>query len=150
QSLDAYDQEAVIADILLNRKFSEHWSGSVGLAGETERIKQEGVTRNYTLLGIPITAKYDSTDNLFEPTKGIRALASVTPTQSFGSSTATFVLLQISGSTYFDLGEPGRSVLALRGLIGSAQGAEQFDLPPDKRFYAGGSATVRGYKYQSI
>jgi translocation and assembly module TamA len=41
-------------------------------------------------------------------------------------------------------------VLALRGLVGSAQGASEFDLPPDQRFYAGGSGTVRGYKYQSV
>jgi translocation and assembly module TamA len=65
------------------------------------------------------------------------------------------VLAQVSGSTYldladFDLAESGRSVLALRGTTGLAGGAGQFDLPPDKRFYAGGSATVRGYKYQSI
>ena len=44
----------------------------------------------------------------------------------------------------------GRSVIALRGLIGTAQGASLFSLPPDQRFYGGGSATVRGYKYQSI
>jgi translocation and assembly module TamA len=31
-----------------------------------------------------------------------------------------------------------------------AQGASQFALPPDQRFYGGGSATVRGYRYQSI
>ena len=41
-------------------------------------------------------------------------------------------------------------MLALRGLIGDAEGADQFDLPPDQRFYAGGSATVRGYNYQSV
>jgi translocation and assembly module TamA len=41
-------------------------------------------------------------------------------------------------------------VLALRALIGSVQGAGQFELPPDQRFYGGGSATVRGFKYQSI
>jgi translocation and assembly module TamA len=58
--------------------------------------------------------------------------------------------MQVSGSGYLDLGEPGRSVLALRGTVGDVEGASQFDLPPDKRFYAGGSATVRGYKYQSI
>ncbi len=89
------------------------------------------------------------------PTRGIRAAASVTPTQSLGHQSVTFVLLQVSGSTYFDLARlnltaPGRSVLALRGLIGDAEGATQFDLPPDKRFYAGGSATVRGYRYQSV
>jgi translocation and assembly module TamA len=41
-------------------------------------------------------------------------------------------------------------VIALRGLAGSVQGASEFGLPPDQRFYAGGSATVRGYKYQSV
>ena len=46
--------------------------------------------------------------------------------------------------------QPGRSVLAVRGLIGSAVGASQFELPPDQRFYGGGSATVRGFRYQSI
>jgi translocation and assembly module TamA len=41
-------------------------------------------------------------------------------------------------------------VLALRALIGSVQGASTFDLPPDQRFYAGGSGTIRGYKFQSV
>jgi translocation and assembly module TamA len=48
------------------------------------------------------------------------------------------------------LATPGRSVLALRGVVGATEGVTQFELPPDKRFYAGGSATVRGFKYQSI
>jgi translocation and assembly module TamA len=75
----------------------------------------------------------------------------VTPTQSLaGVNSKPFVLAQASASTYLDLGKPGRSVLALRGVVGVSGGASQFDLPPDKRFYAGGSATVRGYKYQSI
>jgi translocation and assembly module TamA len=29
-------------------------------------------------------------------------------------------------------------------------GASNLDLPPDQRLYAGGSPTVRGYRYQSI
>jgi translocation and assembly module TamA len=45
---------------------------------------------------------------------------------------------------------PGRSVIAARVLAGAAQGAGEFSLPPDQRFYAGGSATVRGYRYQSV
>ena len=64
-------------------------------------------------------------------------------------SNATFVIIQANASTYIDLASfgwtaPGRSVLALRGLIGTAQGATLFSLPPDQRFYGGGSATVRG------
>lgn len=151
QNLDAYARQAVSGDVLLNRKFSEHWSRSIGLAIEQERITQEGVSQDYTLLGLPMALKYDSTDSLLDPGRGIRAAASVTPTQPLSAPrTSSFVLMQASASSYLDLGEPGRSVLALRGLIGDAIGASRFDLPPDKRFYAGGSATVRGFIYQSI
>ena len=154
QNLLAYDQNAVSADILLKRTFLTHWSGSIGISGEAERITQEGITRNYALVGLPLAVKYDSTNSLLDPTDGLRAAATATPTHSFGGSHASFVLAQLSGSTYLDMSSlwdnPGRSVVALRGLIGTAAGASQFELPPDQRFYAGGSATVRGYKYQSI
>ncbi|MGH7191227.1 MAG: BamA/TamA family outer membrane protein, partial [Acetobacteraceae bacterium] len=46
--------------------------------------------------------------------------------------------------------KPGRSVLALRGMVGVALGTGLDALPADKRFYAGGSGTVRGYKYLSV
>jgi translocation and assembly module TamA len=154
QNLLAYDQNAVSADVLLKRTFLTHWSGSIGISGEAERIGQEGITRNYTLVGLPIAVKYDDTNSLLDPTDGLRAAATAMPTYSFGGSHASFVLMQLSGSTYLDMSSlwnnPGRSVVALRGLVGAAEGASQFELPPDQRFYAGGSATVRGYKYQSI
>ncbi len=41
-------------------------------------------------------------------------------------------------------------MIAVRGLVGTAQGASTFQIPPDQRFYAGGSATVRGYRFQSV
>ena len=158
QKLDAYDQDALTAGVLLNRKFSDVWSASVGLAAERERILQDSVTRDYTLLGVPVSVKYNSTgivNPLMDPVRGIRAALTVTPTQSFGASSATFVIIQGNAAAYVDLASigwtaPGRSVIALRTLIGSAQGASLFSLPPDQRFYGGGSGTVRGFRYQSI
>jgi len=151
QSLTAYDRQALTGDLLLSRKFAQHWSVSLGLAAEQERVTQEGETQDYTLLGLPGTLKYDDTDNLLDPTRGFRAAVLATPTQPLaGPQTEAFLSLQVSGSGYFDLGEPGRSVLAVRGLIGDVLGASADALPPDKRFYAGGSATVRGYKFLSV
>jgi translocation and assembly module TamA len=114
--------------------------------------------RDYTLVALPLTAKFDSTgltNPLDDALHGVRAALSAAPTQSFGDRSATFLILQATASTYFDFSSigwtaPGRSVLALRGLVGSAQGATAFDLPPDQRFYGGGSTTVRGFKYQSV
>lgn len=151
QSLNAYDQKAVSTGVLINRRFTPEWAGSAGLTAEQEQITQQGLTADYTLLGLPITARYDDTESLLDPTRGIRATFSATPMQPLVGPTQTpFVNLQASASTYFDLADPGRSVLALRGLIGVIEGAGQFDIPADKRFYAGGSATVRGYRFQAV
>jgi translocation and assembly module TamA len=158
QDLEAYDQRAYTAGASLHRKISPEWTLSLGVSGLEETIVQQGVSRDYTLLAVPFTAKYDNTgltNPLLDPTRGARVTFTATPTLSLGQKTSTFAILQASGSTYFDLGRfwfdtEGRSVLALRALIGSVQGAGQFELPPDQRFYGGGSATVRGFKYQSI
>jgi translocation and assembly module TamA len=150
QALKAYDQRAVTQKAALDRKLSPHWTVSYGISGEQEDIAQEGVDRHYDLASLPLTAKYDTTTSLLNPTSGIRARFSVTPTDALGRGNSGFVILQASGSTYFDFGTKGRSVLALRGLLGEVPGTATFALPPDQRFYAGGSATVRGFKYQSI
>ncbi|MEA2777767.1 MAG: translocation and assembly module TamA [Acetobacteraceae bacterium] len=150
QSLQAYEQTALLEKIAINRKLSPHWFVSVGLSGEQESILQEDVTRHFNLVGIPASIRYDSTTSLLDPTDGIRATLSVTPTQSLGNPGATFFISQLAGSTYLDVFSDGRSVVALRGILGKVSGAGVFDLPPDQRFYAGGSATVRGYRFQTL
>jgi translocation and assembly module TamA len=158
QDLQSYNQTAIIAGPSLRRKLSPEWTASAGLTGTEESIIQEGVTRDYTLLGVPLTAQFDSThvkSPLDDPLRGLRATLIATPTESFSGHAATFVILQAQAATYFDLhrlglAKPGMSVIAIRGLVGSVQGATDFDLPPDQRFYGGGSATVRGFRYQSI
>jgi translocation and assembly module TamA len=85
----------------------------------------------------------------------MRNSLSVTPTRSLGDSSADFLIDQIKIATYFDLDRllalsPGRSVIAARALVGLAQGAGEYTLPPDQRFYGGGSASIRGYAYQAV
>ena len=153
EQLDAYDQTAEIASAYLRRKYSPLWSAGVGLTASYDQVAQEKADHLYQLVGLPLTVNYDSTgltDLLRDPVGGARASVAVTPTQSFGANYLTFLVLQASGSAYFDLGEPGRSVLALRALAGSILGGSNVELPPDQRLYAGGSATVRGFAYQSI
>jgi translocation and assembly module TamA len=115
-------------------------------------------TYYYTLIQLPIAITFDSTDlasPLDDPTHGMRDSLSITPTHSLGASSATFLIDQIKLATYFDLDKllplsPGRSVLAARLVVGLAQGAGEYSLPPDQRFYGGGSASIRGYAYQAV
>ncbi|HEY0767085.1 MAG TPA: BamA/TamA family outer membrane protein, partial [Steroidobacteraceae bacterium] len=170
QSLRAYDQTAETSGVTLSRKISDIWSASIGISAVHETIAQETTTHVYTLFALPLGILYDSTGRpspLLDASHGLRASLSIAPTLSRGQPNATFFVTQAGITTYLDLRRlfrtgPGRSVLALRALGASAPGATEFDetiggqqvrvpaMPPDQRFYAGGSGTVRGYRYQSV
>jgi translocation and assembly module TamA len=158
QSLQAYDQTARTTSVTLNRKISSMWSVSVGGASADEKIIQENITHFYTLLALPLSVGYDSTNlssPLEDPRHGIRGSISVTPTLALGHPNSIFIISQIKLAGYFDLNkllptDPGRTVLAARALAGLAEGAGELSLPPDQRFYGGGSGTIRGYRYQSV
>jgi translocation and assembly module TamA len=178
-SLWAYDQTALTGGVTLARKISSHWNVSVGATATEETIIQTtgeetittmvdnmpvpevvGVdtTYHYTLLALPLNATFDSTNVatlLEDPRRGIRASASLAPTLAIGKPDSTFLISQIQLAGYFDLEHllptaPGRTVFAARALAGLAEGAGELSLPPDQRFYAGGSGTIRGYVYQSV
>jgi translocation and assembly module TamA len=178
QALQAYTQTEEAVGTSLSRKLSSVWSLTAGLTYEHEIIDQASlatcplleqdavvipqcprVQYRYDLGLLAVSTYYDSTDlssPLVDPTHGYRISMSVTPTFSYGSSGKTFIVTQASIATYYDMhklfpGDPaGRSVIAARVASGVALGATQFSLPPDQRFYAGGSGTVRGYRYQSV
>ncbi len=129
-------------------------------AGCTEVIfTTQRLPSHYELVAIPFILTYNTTgldSPIEDATHGIRASFSETPTLSLGTRNAKFFITQGNIAYYLDLHDlrlnpdPGRSVLALRALGGLAQGAGQFGLPPDQRFYAGGSGTIRGYRYQAV
>ena len=158
QSLQAYDQNSKTASAVLSRKLSSVWTVSAGVSTSNEHVSQEGSINDYVLVALPLTAGYDSTNlisPLLDPLHGFRGLLSVTPTLAIGTPDVTFLIMQMTVAGFYDLNNllptaPGRSVLAARVLAGTAQGAGEFSLPPDQRFYAGGSGTVRGYRYQSV
>jgi translocation and assembly module TamA len=172
QHLEAYDQTSKSVGFSVTRKLSNVWSISMGVTASDETISQivsvttdangqvveDRETFFYTLVAVPVALSYDSTNlvaPLDDPVHGIRGSLSVTPTLAIGHPNSTFIITQLRAAAFFDLAEllstaPGGSVLAARALLGKAQGASQLSLPPDQRFYAGGSATIRGFAYQSV
>jgi translocation and assembly module TamA len=104
--------------------------------------------QRYTLIGIPVYAKRDSTDDLLNPTMGDREGLTVTPYTDPGNSSLTFISGRVNGSYYQRLGDSDRYVVAVLGAIGATVGVSLDELPKDKRFYAGGGGSVRGYGFQ--
>ncbi|AOX21166.1 hypothetical protein A0U90_03240 [Kozakia baliensis] len=158
QLLYSYHQTALLVRGGIIRRLNRHWSIAGSLSVEQEAIRQFGDTRNYFIASIPLSATFDNTDlsNPIDPaTHGMRANVNITPSESLENGSSFFTVMSGSVSTYFDLhriglSRPGRSVIAVRGLVGSVQGASTYQIPPDQRLYAGGPATVRGFRYQGV
>jgi translocation and assembly module TamA len=154
----AYNSRQGLFSPGIERRFGRFLT--LGLAVEAIRANVEGLafadtltaaqrTQNYSLLGIPAYLKFDGTDNLLNPTRGWRALISLTPARTLSTTQdLSFVTSLVSGSTYWSVAADDRAVLAAQAAVASLAGAPLAELPADQRVYAGGGGSIRPYGYQ--
>jgi translocation and assembly module TamA len=147
---DAYVRDAVTLTAGVRHRFDDYFSLQVGVDFEQAYVEDTFGDRADFVAGIPIDAIYDSTDSLLDPTEGIRASARVEPFVFLGEAGAGPVLAKGSLSAYQALDERDRFIIAGRVAGGSLIGADVTDVPPARRFYAGGGGSIRGYEYQSV
>ena len=146
----AYERVAGIVTAAVERQITDQLKVSAGITSERGRVRNTDRTYQVALIGVPLTATYDGSDNLLNPVRGFRLGATVTPWIPVGGSEsqARFLATTLNGSTYYDFGGDGRYVGAARLGLGSIVGAGLSSIPPDRRFYAGGGGSVRGYGFQ--
>jgi len=148
QDTDAYDEQTASGFAGLEKRFREIWTAAVGVTAEYSRIDEDGVESTYALIGIPLSAARDGTDDLLDPREGTRLRLTATPFFATIEDDVSFTIFEATGSAYFGLGKDRRLVPALRTRIGSIVGADTLDIPITKRFFAGGGGSVRGYEFQ--
>jgi len=145
---EAFDGERVLANTLVTQKFSRKFRVGVGLGLEASKFDQEGVdTTAYLVEGLA-RAVLDTRDSLLNPVKGFNIEGSVIPTYNFGDESGTFTTLTLDASTYKCVSD--KFVLAGRVGTGTILSKDFETVPQNRRFYAGGGGSVRGYAYQSI
>ena len=145
-----YEAEDADVTAALRHRFNQDFWVQAGVEAQTG-VATDALGRvNYTLIGVPVSANYDTTDSKLDPTRGVRMNASVDgfPT-AFGSS-VDLIQAKARASAYYSIDPDSRFVLA--GLVGAGAmgGAELADIPANWRFYAGGGGSVRGYAYNSL
>lgn len=149
EELDAYDLDAFSIGGGLEWRYSPQWFFSGGVTLEQSHIDDGGVTEDYTLFGVPVIARRDTSNDALDPTRGHRLIFSLTPYYDLAGTAGTFLIGQASAATYLPLDDAEDYVLALRGGLGATFGGSTFSLPANKRFYAGGGDSVRGFAYQA-
>jgi translocation and assembly module TamA len=148
QTTEAYTIRNYGGGPAIELRFGPHYTASAGLTVEQSHVDDNVGPRDFFLVGLPLTLKRDTSDSLLNPTTGTRATLTTTPYLSALGSDLTFLSNRIAGSAYQKLDKDGRVVLAGRAALGSIVGQSRDALPGDKRLYAGGGGSVRGYAFQ--
>ena len=146
---NAYVRDAATFLGGIRHRFSDELTVQVSLDLEQSRVQDAIGTKDYSIAGIPIDVAYDTTDNRFDPSQGIRLNATFEPFAYLGHSGAGPFMMKGALSGYRALDEDNRFILAGRVAAGSIVGASLFDIPAQRRFYVGGGGSLRGFDYQS-
>ncbi|MGD9914817.1 MAG: autotransporter assembly complex family protein [Rhizobiaceae bacterium] len=146
---DAYDKFSFRTGAGLEYGFLDDHTVSGELAVEWSKVDDVFGSRRHLLVSIPLQYVFDNRDNRLNPTTGFRALAFVEPTYDLLTK-SSFVKLRAEASAYQSISSDDRFVVAGRVATGSIMGAGLAAVPADRRFYAGGGGSVRGYAYQGI
>ncbi len=147
----AYTSDNISLTSLIERELNNYLRVGAGVGYRLSHV-EDIITgeEDYGLIYLPLYGAYDSRDDVLNPKKGINARIDGAPYFDTLGSDARFIRTVANASTYFSL--PGRlePVLAVRGALGSINGASTSDIPADVRLYAGGGSSVRGYGYQEL
>jgi translocation and assembly module TamA len=147
---ETFDKKAATFLLGLDRRLTDNLSVSLGAEAEFSKITRDGVSRNFELFGPVGAVKYDSTDDLLDPTEGFRLNLTGSAFPEFIGSSQDVFQTRATGSSYLDLSGEGNLVLAGRLSVASVFGGAIDELPADRLLYAGGGGSVRGYEFRSI
>ena len=115
-----------------------------GLAFETSRIVEDGVTDQTFFFSLPLIAIWNTEDDPLTLARGSRLSLTVTPF----TGSQTFVRTEFAARSRFNFGPDDRFTLAGRARLGAIFANALDDLPLNQRFFAGGGSSVRGFAFQ--
>ncbi|WP_155524513.1 autotransporter assembly complex protein TamA [Oleisolibacter albus] len=147
---DAYRRKALVLTSVVERPLAHGITASLGATLEQSRIIENEQTTSNTLLGIPAALTIDRSNDLLNPTAGWRLNAAATPYWAALGDSSSFTIARVGGTAYLGLDAEDDFVLAGRAVYGAIVGGGLLNVPADKRFYAGGGGSIRGYGYQDV
>jgi translocation and assembly module TamA len=151
QTTDAYRVTAVEAETGLNHIFSDTLTGSLSL--ELARSETQDSATSDTEEHLPLTLTggldWDRRDNRFDPTTGFRVQVKAAPSYDFLVSQPS-ALFAADLTAYRPIDADDRLVVAGRVAASVLAVGDLSEMAADRRIYAGGAGSVRGYGYQNL
>jgi translocation and assembly module TamA len=152
----AYTAETIGVSGTINRESNIIWQKpvtySIGVqllaTQQYDRSAPLDPTSTYFILAFPSNITWDKSDNFLNPSKGFRLTGRLSPEFTLNSGNYfNYLNTQFEATGYYPIKD---LVIAGRFHVGGIVGADRGTIAPDRRFYAGGGGSVRGYVYQGI
>lgn len=121
------------------------------IESQVVRTPIESARDSVFLTAVDLGVEYDLTDSLINPTSGMRLFFFMERPIQAASSARTDYLKFLAELRYYK--NVSGVVLGKRATIGNIStlgGTDPLDVPIFKRFFAGGSASMRGYSFQHL
>lgn len=134
----------------LQRRISEDWKIIAGIPIEFSNLSDLQGERAFSLFGLEVRGDRDTTNDRLDPNSGSRLRLSLNPYYGSGDNRVNFITTQAGWSGYYAVDDEELYTLAGRLRFGSTVGESTETLPANKRFYAGGGSSIRGYRFQSV
>lgn len=147
----AFDSKDARLFLGLERKYFNYLDVGIGGKFTFSRIKEpNNPEEDFLLISAPVLVQYDRRDNVLNSRKGYLLKANLEPFKDLDRKQSIFLKNTIGARYYlpFARNDNGESVIATKILIGSIVGNKNANIPPNERFYAGGSTSIRGYGFQ--
>lgn len=155
--VEAFDAVSAETSAILEYSFNRYWLGSFGVATEYSKIDSSDQNEIFRLVSLPLSLRFDTSNNLLDPTEGAIWTFSVQPFTDLASTDTQFTQYATSLALYsspavwrFNQQKTKSFTLATRLATGSIAGETLSTVPADHRYYVGGGGSVRGFDYQSL
>lgn len=156
----AFHTRGVSAGWLLERRLASNWKGRIGQRFEYTRVKSVGADRTilgdqenetFRLVLFNLGLRHSTLDSEIDPRSGTWLDLSVEPSSRSLGSEVDYVKGFLDARAFFPL--PLGLVLASRAQFGTLEpfsGTQRSEVPIFKRFFSGGSTSVRGFKLDEL
>ncbi|WP_416898098.1 MAG: autotransporter assembly complex protein TamA [Minwuia sp.] len=148
---EAFDEKSVTGRVGMEIGLKRGWTLGGAVEASASRVDSDVQNDTAYLVGLPLFARRNRTNDPLDATEGYRFFLRAGPFAGLNNGEPVqFGIVGGGGSVYFPLIGENRLVLAMRTEVGSILSQDLDDIPVNKRFFAGGGASVRGYEFQSI
>ncbi|MCP4379882.1 MAG: outer membrane protein assembly factor [Hyphomicrobiales bacterium] len=149
ETTDAYRVTTAEAEAGLTRAFTDTVSGEAHVEIERTRTEDAIPEEDYLTTTLTGAIDWDRRDNRLDPSRGFHLHVEAAPAYEFlhGKPFATF---SKDFAIYRAVDSERRFVLAGRVAAATLTVDNVRDVPANRRLYAGGAGSVRGYGYQNI